>query len=342
MKLPPGKIRNDILREVVFPNLGTDDPRVVYGPKEGFDSAVLEYDANHYLIVATDPTLGVPAETFGFFTYHFAASDVAVFGARPRWLVVDLLFPEGTSKDVLMRVMRDVNTECRKYGSAVIGGHTGVYPSIAEPTATTTAMGLVRKEELKLPLAKPGDKIVATGKIGLEFAVSAAYFREDELRKFLTFREIESLKRMYRFETVVPDALRAKPFVRGMHDATEGGLTALHEIADNSGLGFRVYAERLHLNPLVEKVLDFYGLEPWSVSSSGTLIAITPEENVSSLITELHKNGIVAFELGEFTEDMERVLVENGEERPFPMFEGDPYVNLYTKKMMVLFHPEPQ
>ncbi|ASJ07127.1 AIR synthase family protein [Thermococcus pacificus] len=328
-ELLPGKLRNEVLREIVFQNLGVEDTAVVHGPREGFDSAVLEYDAGHYLIVATDPTLGVPRETFGFFTYHFASSDVAVFGARPRWLVVDLLFPSGTGEDFLEAVMRDINNECRRYGSTVIGGHTGAYPSVSKPTATTTAMGLVKKEELKIPVARPGDKIVVTAKVGLEFAVSAAYFREDELRKFLSFREIERLKKLYRFETVVPDALTARPFVRGMHDATEGGLTALHEIAGNSGVGFRVYADRLWIDLLVRKVLDFYGLEPWSVSSSGTLIAITPPENVGSLIAELNKNGIMAFELGEFTEEKERILVENGEERPFPEFEGDPYVRLY-------------
>lgn len=79
-------------------------------------------------------------------------------------------------------------------------------------------------------------------------------------------------------------------------------------------------------------MLDFYDLEPWSVSSTGTLIAITPPENVNSLITELFKNGILAFELGgEFTEEMDRVLVEEGKERPFPEFTEDPYVGLYGK-----------
>ncbi|WP_258084417.1 AIR synthase family protein [Thermococcus thermotolerans] len=332
MRLPPGKLRNDVLRDVVFPNLGIDDMRVVYGPREGFDAAVLEYGRDHYLIVATDPVLGVPEETFGFFAYHFAGSDVAVFGARPRWLVVDILLPPGSEKEFLEKAMRDLNAECRKYGSSVIGGHTGAYPGVAEPIATTTAMGLVRKDELKLPLAKPGDKIVVTGKVGLEFAVSAAYFRERELRKLLSFREISRLKTSFRFETTVPDALTAKPFVRGMHDATEGGLTALHEIADNSGTGFVVHAEKLRLDPMVQKVLDFYGVDPWSVSSTGTLIAITPPEKSDSLITELQKNGIIAFELGEFTADKKRVLIENGEEKAFPTFKSDPYVALYSKR----------
>ncbi len=328
-ELPLGKLRNEVLRELVFPNLGVEDGKVIYGPREGFDSAVLEYDEERYLVIATDPTIGVPREAFGFFTYHFASSDVAVFGARPRWLVVDILLPPRTSKGFLREAMKALNDECRRYGSFIIGGHTGVYPGVSEPISTTTAMGLVGKDELKLPLARAGDKIVVTAKVGLEFAVSAAYFRERELLGVLSKKEIMRLKRSFYFETAVPDALVAKPFVRGMHDATEGGLTALHEIADNSGVGFRVYAEKLHLDPLVKKVLDFYGVEPWSVSSTGTLIAITPPENVDSLIAELIKNGILAFELGEFTEDKERVLVENGEERPFPEFSKDPYAGLY-------------
>ncbi|WP_457750459.1 AIR synthase family protein [Thermococcus sp.] len=333
-ELPLGKLRNEDLVDLIFPHLGAEDRQVVYGPKEGFDAAVMEYDAERYAVIATDPTLGVPRETFGFFSYHFAASDVAVFGATPKWLVLDVLLPPKTTRVYLRTVMRAIDVECRRYGSSIIGGHTGLYPWIKEPISTTTVMGLVRKSNLKLPLAKPGDRIVVTGKVGLEFAVSAAYFRRYELSKVLSFREIERLQKLYRFETALPDALLARSFVRGMHDATEGGLTALHEIADNSGVGFRVYSERLNLDPLVRKVLEFYGLEPWNVSSTGTLIAITPPENVDSLIAELHKNGIVAFEIGEFTEERERILITGKNEEKFPEFEMDPYNEL--------FHPKPQ
>lgn len=335
MELPPGKLRNEILREVIFSNLGLKDESVVYGPREGFDSAVLEYNDDRYLVIATDPVIGAPRGAFGFFAYHFASSDVAVFGADPKWLIIDLLFPEGTTKEFISEIMGDLHEECLKYGGSVIGGHTGVYPSLTEPVGTATVMGLVRKDELKLPLAKPGDRIVVTAKVGLEFAVSAAYFKSEELSKVLSKKEIMRLKRSFYFETVVPDALVARRFARGMHDATEGGLTALHEIADNSRLGFKVYAEKLHLDPLVKKVLEFYNIKPWGVSSTGTLIAITSPEKANELITELIKNGILAFELGEFMEDDERILVENGEERSFPRFEGDPYIRFYEKPAKV-------
>ncbi|ALM74337.1 AIR synthase family protein [Thermococcus barophilus] len=327
--LPLGKIRSEVLNEIILDNLNIKDPKVFIGPREGFDAAVLEYSNENYLVIATDPVLGVPMEHFGFFTYHFAASDVAVFGAKPRWLVIDLLLSPGSTKERLAQIMGELNEECREYGTAVIGGHTGVYTTIKETTATTTALGLVKKEDLRLPLAKPGDDIIITKGIGIEFAVGAAYFKKEELKEFLTPAEIDKLREMYKLETVVPDALAVRKLVRGMHDATEGGLTALHEIADNSNVGFRVYYDKIYIPPLVKKVLEAFDVNPLTVSSTGTLVIISPRRNSSRIIEELSKNGIKAFIIGEFTEEKDRVLVKNSEEEEFPRFESDVYAEIY-------------
>ena len=326
--LPLGKIRGEVLNKIILRNINIEDPKVVIGPREGFDAAVIEYDGENYLIVATDPVLGVPEEHFGFFTYHFAASDVAVFGAKPRWLVVDLLLPPGSTEEELAGIMKELNEECRRYQTAVIGGHTGVYTTIKDITATTTAFGLVKKKELRLPLAKPGDDIIITKGVGIEFAVGVSYFRKDELKGLLTPAEIAKLRGMYKLETVVPDALTVRKLARGMHDATEGGLTALHEIADNSDVGFRVYYDKIYTPSLVKKVLEAFDVNPLTVSSTGTLIIISPRGNSRRIIEELSKNGIKAFIIGEFTEEKDRVLVKNGEEE-FPRFGSDAYAEIY-------------
>lgn len=326
--LPLGKLRSEILNEILR-DIPSSDPKVIFGPREGFDSAVVEYDDRNYLIIATDPVLGVPREHFGFFIYHFASSDVAVFGAKPRWLVVDLLLPSGATGDELKKTMEELNGECRKHGTSIIGGHTGVYSTINDITSTTTAMGIVPKGELKLPLAKPGDEIIITKGVGIEFAVGAAWFKEEELRGELSAEDIRTLKEMYSLETVVKDAMIARPFVRGMHDATEGGLTALHEIADNSDVGFEVYMESISIPVLVKKVLEFYDVSPLTVSSTGTLIAITPSGNAGALIRALHISGIPAFRIGRFTEKKERLLIKGKEVEDFPRFKGDAYAELY-------------
>lgn len=327
--LPPGKVRNEILRKIILPDLPLDDGKIVVGPKEGFDAAVLEYDGENYLVIATDPVLGVPRKHFGFFTYHFASSDVAVFGAKPRWLIVDFLLPLGTKEEELKDIMEELKGECKKYNTSIVGGHTGVYKTTRDLTATTTAIGIVKKNELRLPLARAGDEIVITKGIAIEFAVGAAWFKAEELKNILSPSEISVLREMYKLESVVKDALLARKFARGMHDATEGGLTALHEIADNSGVGFEVYYERLYMHPLVEKVVEFYGANPLTVSSTGTLIIISPKENTKELTRDLQANGIEAFVIGRFTEERERVLIKNGRKENFPEFERDAYAEIY-------------
>ena len=327
--LPLGKIRSEILKEIVLKNLPLDDTKIIYGPREGFDSAVLEYNDDSYLVIATDPILGVPKEKFGFFTYHFASSDVAVFGADPRWIIVDLLLPPKTTKEDLRLIMKTLKDECNKYNTSILGGHTGVYNTVKEVTATTTAMGLVKKNELRLPLAKAGDDIIITKGIAIEFAVGVAWFKTDELRKILSPSEINTLKEMYRLETVIPDALVARRFARGMHDATEGGLTALHEIANNSGVGFKVYYDMVYIPSLVKKVVNHYKVDPLTLSSTGTLIIISPKEKTKTLIEELHRHGIKAFRIGKFTESKERILIKRGKEEEFPEFESDAYAEIY-------------
>jgi len=328
--LPLGKLRNETLKEIILPNLGIKNSKIVVGPKEGFDAAVLEYDDDHYLVIATDPILGVPFEHFGFFAYHFASSDVSTFGARSKWLVVDLLLPKGTTKEELNSIIMELNNECKAYNSSIVGGHTGVYPSVNEIVATTTALGLIKKEELKLPIAKAGDDIIITKGLGIEFAVGLAYFKEKELKNVLSISEIAELKEMYKLETVVKDALIAKNFARGMHDVTEGGLaSALHEIADNSNLGFKVHEKTLYVPPLVKKVLETYEVNPLTVSSTGTLVIISPKEKSNYIIKELNNNGIKAFVIGEFTEEKERVLIREEKMEEFPKFEKDPYAEIY-------------
>ncbi len=325
-KLPRGKLRNEALKRFVMSYTGRGDERVIHGPKAGFDAAVIDHGPE-YVVVATDPALDVPVETLGFFAYHFAVSDVTVFGADPTWLVVEVLMPPDSDEELLGSITSAIHEECLRYGGTVVGGHTGVYEALETPVVTTTAMGLVRKEDLKLPLARPGDSIVVTNKVGLEFAVMAAYLDEG-LKDTIGSEVLRKLRRLYVDETSVPDALTARGLVRGMHDATEGGLTALHEIADNSDLGFVVSRERVPIREVVRKVLELYGVDPITASSSGTLIAITPPENVEELLYRFRKAGIGAAEIGRFTDDGRRILRESGREMEFPEFMEDPYVRL--------------
>ena len=64
---------------------------VIVPPKPGFDAGAHKISNNMCVVIATDPCLGVPMEWFGWFLIHYSASDVAVFGAQPRFCTINLL-----------------------------------------------------------------------------------------------------------------------------------------------------------------------------------------------------------------------------------------------------------
>ena len=92
MKLPPGKIPIDILKEVVFKNLGAERSEVVLGPAAGVDGAVLDVGGKN-AIVSMDPITGA-VERIGWEAININANDVATFGVEPAFFFSCIMLPE--------------------------------------------------------------------------------------------------------------------------------------------------------------------------------------------------------------------------------------------------------
>ena len=80
------------------------DPRVVAPPQVGFDAGVHRL-GDQYVVVATDPCIGVPETWFGFLLINYAASDAALFGAKPEFCTVTLMGPPTTTPQKFQEVM---------------------------------------------------------------------------------------------------------------------------------------------------------------------------------------------------------------------------------------------
>ena len=84
-----GKLSNKDLKKLL--NCIKKDQRVVVSPQLGFDAGVHRLDNDRYLVVSTDPCIGVPEEWFGWLLINYVASDVALFGAKMEFCTVNLL-----------------------------------------------------------------------------------------------------------------------------------------------------------------------------------------------------------------------------------------------------------
>ena len=312
------------------------DPRVLVPPLPGYDAGV-HFLGDKCMVVSTDPCIDVPEEWFGWLLIHYAASDVAVFGAKPQYCTINLLGPATTKPEVFQNVMEQVCGAAEKLNMVVVTGHTGIYKGISQLIGVCTAYGTVPKEKLIMPgNAKAGDLILCTKSVGLELLNNFSLMQKAMAQRLFGVQQAEELARLVKLQSCVNEALQLAEVkgVNAMHDATEGGLVAaLNEVADASEVGFRVEMEKVPISQEAWKLRDHFKLtldEVLSMSSTGTILAAVDPQAKNKVEETLHRNGVPASFLGNFKKSKDRILIKDDGGMAFPQVAEDPYARILS------------
>jgi hydrogenase expression/formation protein HypE len=322
LKLPPGKIPIDILKEVVFKNLGSPRKEVTIGPKAGVDSAVIDV-GDKSLIVSMDPITGA-IERVGWLAVNVNANDIATFGVEPAFLFSCLMLPEDADKSMVETISAQMHEAATELGMAIVGGHAESTPRLTHPIVVGCAIGYTPKGKyLTSAGAKPKDKLILTKSAGIEGTAILASDRETELTKTLTKAELQSAKNFYRKISVVKDALTASKTggVHAMHDPTEGGVAGgIHEMSDSAGIGIHVQDTRIAVAPETTKICSHFKIDPIQLIGSGALLIAADAEKTDAIIEALKKQKIEAAVIGEFQADKSKrtITLKNGKTQSLP------------------------
>ena len=328
-----GKLAPEALRDVL--DCIKQTVEIIVPPKPGFDAGAHRLGDGMCMVIATDPCIGVPKKWFGWFLVHYAASDVAVFGAPPKFCTINLLGAPGTSKAVFKAVMNQACLAADDVGMSIITGHTGTYDGISDLIGTCTAYGFVPEAQILTPGgAKPADYLLCTKSIGLETVVTFAVTHPALARRLFGSQRARDLAQQIKMQTCVTEALTVAEMggVSAMHDATEGGLVAaLNEIADASQVGFRVDSARLPLSPELLELANHFHLsraQMLSMSSTGTLLVAVSKSRKDSIINALAEERVDAHVIGVCTENRQRLMEHDGRASEFPRRADDPYAKM--------------
>jgi hydrogenase expression/formation protein HypE len=327
LKLPPGKIPIDILKEIVFKNLGAPRKEVTLGPAAGVDGAVLDL-GNKSLIVSMDPITGA-VERIGWLAVNVNANDVATFGVEPAFLFSCLMLPEGADKTMVEAISTQMNDAAQELGMAIVGGHCEATPKLTHPIVVGCAIGVTEKGQYVTAAgAKAGDKLILTKSAGIEGTAILASDREAELKATLGVAMLKDAKNFYGQISVVKDALTAcrSGGVHAMHDPTEGGVAGgIHEMSDAAGLGARVFEEKIAVKPETAQICSYFKIDPLQLIGSGALLVAADPEKASEIIANLRQEKIQAAVIGEFLADAsQRLLVlKNGKTQVLPRPKSD-------------------
>lgn len=331
MTLSPGKLPPDLLAALLSRIPVRDD--VIVGPGVGEDAAVVEVEGR-YLILANDPVT-LSAEP-GRLAVRINANDVAVMGGEPRWLLATLLLPEGTERAAVEGIMAEMLDACADLGVILIGGHSEVTAAVIRPVVVATMVGESFPDRLVTSAgASAGDRLILAGPIAVEGTAILARERSALLRRRGVPDAVITAAAALADDpgiSVLPAAraLTARVVPHAMHDPTEGGLlAAVREVAEASGVGVILDADRVPIRPETAAVSAALGLDPLALLASGSLLAAVTPVAVAPALDALHAAGIPAAEIGTLHPAAGgMILRRHGQDAPLPIIVQDELARL--------------
>src|SRR4030042_152842 len=214
---------------------------------------------------------------------------------------------------------------------AIVTGHTGTYDGCSRLVGVCTAYWTVAKERLITPGgAQLGDWVLCTKWVGLEILVNFSLMHKVLAQELFGREQSEKLAELVCMQSCVREALQLAETggVHAMHDATEGGLVAaLNEVADASGVGFKVEMEKIPITAegrMLQKHFRLSDEQVLAMSSTGTVLAAVDAQAKNKVQETLRRIGVSSSFVGNFTESKGRLLMKNEKSLNFPQVADDP------------------
>jgi thiamine-monophosphate kinase len=250
----------------------------------GDDAAILEYGDKQIVVSSDLLTEGihfnlmyVPLKHLGYKAVIVNISDVCAMNAVPKQIVVNIAVSGKFSVEAVEELYTGIHQACEKYGVDLVGGDTT--SSLTGLTISITVLGEVEKENVVLRSgAKPNDLLCVTGDLGGAYMGLQLLERENEVYKVNPNMQPQMsgydyiLQRQLRPEARVDivsafQKIGIKP--TSMIDISDGLSSEIHHLCKNSGVGCRLYDEKVPLDFQTKKMAEELNINPLVAALNG-------------------------------------------------------------------------
>ena len=247
-------------------------------------------------------------------------SDIAAMGGKATQAFVSIAIPEDCNLGYLDDLYRGIQSLAAEFQVNILGGDTT--SSKQDLVINIAVCGSVSEDEILCrDGAAPGDVICSTGHLG-----------DSRAGLHLVLNDItadsEEMGTLFRAHVLPRPCLEEGRFLAGLSsvtsaiDVSDGLSSDLGHIVARSGVGARIYEERIPVSPELQVFCRRFGFNPVEYALAGgedyTLLFTVPPEREAELVRRYgEKFGRGIRVLGEITGSgvMEIVTVE-GEIRP--------------------------
>ncbi len=281
-----GKMSHQLTMDILLPVFnspllaGLDDGAV-------FDAGGkrLAFSTDTYTV---DPIF-FPGGNIGDLAINGTVNDIAMCGASPRYLSVGLILEEGFPIADLKAIVNQMGMSAEAADVSIVTGDTKVVPkgAVDKIFINTSGIGVLDDGiDVACKNARPGDLILLSGTIadhgvtilakreGLRFDISVQ--SDSAPLNHLTRRMFESSR-----------------LIHVLRDPTRGGAaTSLNEIAQASGVGIKLFEDKVPVKPEVRGMCELLGLDPLYLANEGKLLAFVAPQDAEAVLSVMQKDPV--------------------------------------------------
>lgn len=250
----------------------------------GDDCAVLNYPTKKIVVTTDLLTEGVhfnlvycPLKHLGYKAVSVNISDICAMNAIPRQITVSIAISSKFTIEAIDELYAGIHLACAHYGVDLVGGDTT--SSLTGLTISITAIGEAEDYELTYRNgAKPTDLLCVTGDLGGAYLGLQLLERENELFRlnptvqpqlsgydYILGRQLKPEARTDMRE--IFKTLNLKP--TSMIDISDGLSSEILHLCEDSGVGCRLYEERISFDPQTSRMAAEININPLVAALNG-------------------------------------------------------------------------
>ena len=249
----------------------------------GDDAAVINPDGGK-VVISTDMfvegvdfNLGyVPLKHLGYKVGVAGISDIVAMNATPTQIMVSIAVSNRFPVEALAEIYLGLSQVCKIYKVDLIGGDTT--SSQSGLVLNITSIGVSKKDVIKRSGAKNNDLLVVTGDLGGAYMGLQVLEREHHVYlknpnmqpemegyDYILERQLKPEARVD-IKKILKD-LDIKP--TAMIDISDGLASEILHLSEQSGVGFRVYEEKIPMDELTISTAEEFNLNPVVAALNG-------------------------------------------------------------------------
>jgi thiamine-monophosphate kinase len=250
----------------------------------GDDAAVAEYGDKKVVITTDILAEGVhfnliytPLKHLGYKAVVVNLSDIYAMNARPQQILVSMAVSAKFTAEMLEELYGGIKLACEFYNVDLVGGDTT--SSLTGMTISITAIGIVDESKITYRnSAKSNDLICVSGDLGAAYMGLQVLEREMKIFSetkgpqpdFTGYEYIleRQLKPEARYD-IIEKLANANIIPTSMIDISDGLSSEILHLTNKSGIGCRIYSERIPIAPETKMAIDELGMESITIALNG-------------------------------------------------------------------------